>query len=136
MKAFSKKYIIKAGREAVYTALTNAKEVAAWSGSPAKMNAKPASAFSLWEGSIHGKNVTVSRKKIVQQWKEKGWDNYTTVSFIISEAKGITTVELIHEGIPDTSFKSIKNGWDEYYMLPLKAHVESQINPIPFLNIF
>jgi activator of HSP90 ATPase len=126
MKSFTKKYVIKASAQKVFDALTNPKLIEVWSGSTAKMNAKAGSLFSLWGGSIHGKNLEVSPTKIVQHWKEDKWKDFTTVSFQLDEAKGATTVKLVHEEIPDGSFKNIKDGWDQYYMLPLKEFVEAQ----------
>jgi activator of HSP90 ATPase len=99
MKSFSKKNIIKAKQEDVFAALTHAKAIAGWSGTVAKKNAKQGSVFSLWGGSIHGKNVTVAKDKIVQQWKEKNWEGFSTVTFNLSETKTSTIGELVHQAI-------------------------------------
>jgi activator of HSP90 ATPase len=125
MKSFAKKYVINASAQKVFEALTKPKIIEAWSGSKAKMNAKAGSLFSLWGGSIHGKNLEVSPTKIVQLWKEDKWKDFTTVTFHLAEVKGTTTVELVHEEIPDSSFKNIKDGWDQYYILPLKQFAEA-----------
>lgn len=125
MKSFSKKYTIKVTPEKVFEALTNSKIIEAWSGTSAKMNAKAGSKFSLWGGSIHGKNLEVSKTKIVQNWKEEAWKEFSTVTFAIEPTKTGTVVTLTHNDIPDASFTNIKDGWDSYYMLPLKEFVET-----------
>jgi activator of HSP90 ATPase len=62
-------YKIKAPVKKVWEALVQPKDIAAWSGSPAKMNAKVGTKFSLWDGEIFGKNILVEpQKKLVQEW--------------------------------------------------------------------
>jgi activator of HSP90 ATPase len=40
-----------------------------WTGEPAEMSTEPGSEFSLWDGSIVGKNISFEPgKSIVQQW--------------------------------------------------------------------
>ena len=66
---FKKYYIIPAEPGEVYLALTNPTTIQLWSGEPAEMSTEPGSEFSLWDGSITGKNVEFDPgKKIIQQW--------------------------------------------------------------------
>ena len=57
MKDFKKYYIISATPEEVYLALTTPATIHLWSGEPAEMSTEPGSEFSLWDGSITGKNI-------------------------------------------------------------------------------
>ena len=69
MKDFKKYYIIPAQPEEVYLALTLPHTLKLWTGEEAEMSTEPGSEFSLWEGSIVGKNIAFEKdKKIVQQW--------------------------------------------------------------------
>ena len=69
MKDFKKYYIIPAEPDEVYLALTTPATIQLWSGEPAEMSTEPGSEFSLWDGSITGKNVEFEPgKKIIQQW--------------------------------------------------------------------
>ena len=106
--------------------MTTPKLIEVWSGTSAKMNAKAGSKFSLWGGSIHGKNIEVFKTRVVQDWKEEGWKDFPRVTFSLEPTKTGTVVTLTHDDIPDTSFKNIKDGWDAYYMLPLKEFVEAK----------
>jgi hypothetical protein len=109
----------------VLKALTGAADITAWSGQKASIDLRKGGYFSLFNGDITGKNRKVSKKQIVQDWKESGWEAHSIVIFNLSAGEGDTTVvELIHENIPDKSFAGIKSGWDKYYMLPLKKWVE------------
>jgi activator of HSP90 ATPase len=126
MKKLIKTYSIEASAEKVYAALTQPEIMTTWSGTEAENDPVEGGAFKLWGGSIFGKNTTVAAHQIVQDWQEENWDNSSKVTFNINESNGATEVELIHEDIPESSYNSISNGWDEYYMLPLKALVEGQ----------
>ena len=57
MKDFKKYYRIAATPEEIYTALTNPLTLELWTGETALMSTEPGSEFSLWEGSIVGKNI-------------------------------------------------------------------------------
>jgi uncharacterized protein YndB with AHSA1/START domain len=63
MKDFKKYYIITEEPEIVYQALTNAATIKLWTGEEAEMSTEPGSEFSLWEGSIVGKNIEFEQGK-------------------------------------------------------------------------
>jgi len=69
MKDFKKYYILPVPPEEVYLALTNPLTIELWSGEKAEMSTEPGTEFSLWDGSIVGRNLEFETgKKIVQQW--------------------------------------------------------------------
>ena len=69
MKDFKKYYTLNASPEEVYAALTQPATIQLWSGTVAIMSTEANSEFSLWEGSIEGKNLEFEKdKKIVQEW--------------------------------------------------------------------
>ncbi len=116
MKDFKKYYIIPAPPEDVYLALTNPNTIHLWSGEPAEMSTEEGSEFSLWEGSIVGKNITfVEGKKIVQQWYFDGQPEDSIVTIVLHAHKQGTSVELKHSNIPDQDYQDIVEGWDEAY---------------------
>jgi activator of HSP90 ATPase len=124
MKTIRKTYKTDATPAEVYQALTDEKMIELWSGSKAEMDLKDNGLFSLWEGSIHGKNLKVEKNQIIQDWKEDKWDNYSKVTINILVLDNGTEIELIHEDIPDKSKEAIDQGWDEYYFGPLIELVE------------
>lgn len=126
MKSLTKKYKIQASANDVYKALVKQEIVALWSGEEAVMTDKEGDKFSLWGGSIHGKNREVSKSRIVQEWQEKGWEKPSKVTFNILDKDGATELELIHEDIPEASYNGIDDGWDEYYLGPLKKLLENR----------
>ncbi|MCX6304894.1 MAG: SRPBCC family protein [Bacteroidetes bacterium] len=121
MKDFRKYYTIPALAEDVYTALTNPVTIQLWTGEPAEMTTVPGSEFSLWDGSIVGKNIEFEPgKKLVQQWYFGDQPEESIVTILL-HAKGMSTsVELSHTNIPDEDFEDIEDGWNNSYFGSLR----------------
>ncbi len=114
-------YTIKSTPDQIYLALTNPLTIHLWSGEEAEMEDKEGSEFSLFEGSIVGKNLElIPGEKIVQQWYF-GEEGEPSVVSIKLHPKGVnTSLELRHINIPDEDFDDIVEGWNEVYMNRLK----------------
>jgi len=120
MKDFKKYYLIPAPPEDVYLALTNPLTIQLWSGEPAEMSTEPGSEFSLWDGSIVGKNIAFEQDKmIVQQWYfgEQQEESIVTIK-LHADSKG-TSIELRHTHIPDSDYDDIVDGWNTVYFQSL-----------------
>ncbi|WP_374950463.1 SRPBCC domain-containing protein [Mucilaginibacter sp.] len=116
MKDLKKYYLIPATPEEIYTALTNPITLELWTGEPATMSTEPGSEFSLWEGSIVGKNIEFEEgKKIVQQWYFDGQSDDSIVTIKLHPDKNGTSVELRHTNIPVSDFDDIADGWRDSY---------------------
>jgi activator of HSP90 ATPase len=117
LKDFKKYYTLPATPEEIYTALTNPLTLELWTGEEAVMSTEPGSEFSLWGGSISGKNLEFEQdKKIVQQWYFDGEPEISIVTMKLHPGKNNTTsVELRHTNIPDKEYQDFAAGWDEYY---------------------
>jgi len=116
MKDFKKYYTIPAPPHDVYAALTNPLTLQLWTGEAAVMSTEPGSEFSLWDGSIVGKNLEFEEgKKIVQQWYFDGQPEDSIVTIILHAEGGGTSAELRHTNIPDKEYRDFVHGWDEYY---------------------
>ena len=87
-----------------------------WTGEEAEMSTEPGSEFSLWEGSIVGKNIAFEQgKKIVQQWYFDGQEEASVVTIKLHPHKQGTSAELLHTNIPGEVYKDFVEGWDESY---------------------
>jgi activator of HSP90 ATPase len=128
MKDFKKYYTISATPEEVYMALTNPLTLELWTGDETEMSTEPGSEFSLWGGSIVGKNLEFEpNKKIVQQWYFDGEPEESIVTIKLHEGKNNgTSVELRHTNIPDKEYNDFASGWDEYYFGPLAEFFEGE----------
>lgn len=125
MKDFKKYYLLPAPPEEVYMAITNPKSIALWTCEEADMSTVPGSEFSIWNGSIVGKNIAfVENKKIVQQWYFEGQVEESIVTIILHEHKNGTSVELKHTNIPDADYSAFVDGWDESYFGSLMVFFE------------
>jgi len=120
VKDFKKYYILPATPEEIYMALTNPLTIELWTGEEATMSTEPGSEFSMWEGSIVGKNLEFEEgKKIVQQWYFDGQPEASIVTIKLHPDKKGTSVELRHTNIPDADYDSLAEGWDDSYFGPL-----------------
>ncbi len=125
MKDFKKYYRIQATPEEVYTALTNPLTIELWTGESAVMSTEPGSEFSMWDGSIIGKNLEFEEgKKIVQQWYFDGQSDSSVVTIKLHPDKESTSVELRHTNIPDADYADISDGWSDSYFGPLAEFFE------------
>jgi activator of HSP90 ATPase len=125
MKIYKKYYIVPATPEEVYVALTRPEMLTLWTGEDAIMGTEPDSEFSLWEGSIVGKNLEFEpNKKIVQRWYfDEREDNSVVTIKLHKDPKG-TSLELVHNNIPEEDYENITDGWDNVYMDMLIAFFE------------
>ena len=116
MKDYKKYYILPATPEGLYMALTNPITIQLWTGEEAEMSTLPGSEFSMWEGSIVGKNLEFEEnKKIVQQWYFDGQPEESIVTIKLHDDKHGTSVELKHTNIPDEDYNDIVVGWNDAY---------------------
>jgi activator of HSP90 ATPase len=116
MKDFRKYFNIPAPPDELYKALTFAPTIELWTGESAIMPTEPGAEFSLWDGSIVGKNLElVEGKKIVQQWYFGDQPADSIVTMILHPVKQGTSVELSHTNIPDSDFDDIVEGWNGAY---------------------
>ncbi len=116
MKDFKKYYIIPTEPEILYAALTNPATIRLWTGEPAEMSTEPNSEFSLWDGSISGRNLVFEpNRKIVQQWYFGDQAEDSIVTILLHPHKQGTSVELRHTNIPDEAFDEITEGWTNTY---------------------
>lgn len=126
MKDFKKYYRIAATPEEIYTALTNPITIELWTGEAAEMSTEPGSEFSMWEGSIVGKNLEFEEnKKIVQQWYFDGQPEASIVTIKMHADKTATSVELKHTNIPDVEYNDMVDGWDSTYFGALTEFFEA-----------
>ena len=122
-----KEYRINAPVSEVWLALTNPKYIDNWGGGPAKMSAKQNSKFSLWGGDIWGINTEVTEsKKITQDWYGGDWPAPSRLTFTLKAKDGMTDLTLTQTRVPSGEQVDIDNGWDEYYLGPLKKYLESK----------
>ncbi len=125
MRDYKKYYLITAPPEDVYNALTFPATIQLWTGEEAVMSTESGSEFSLWGGSIIGKNLEfIEGKKIMQQWYFGDQKEESIVTIILHPHATGTSAELRHTNIPDQDYKDICDGWDNSYFGSLQEFYE------------
>ena len=85
------------------------------------MSTVPGSEFSLWDGSIEGRNIEFETgKKLVQQWYFGEQPEESIVTIILHQRGMGTSVELIQTNIPDEDYDDMVDGWNNSYFGPLR----------------
>ena len=116
MKDYKKYYILHAPPIEVYRALTNPATMQLWTGEKAEMSEEEGSEFSIWDGSIVGKNLEFEEgKKIVQQWYFGEQEEPSIVTIKLHNHPQGTSAELRHSNIPDEVYDEFTDGWDNSY---------------------
>lgn len=97
-------------------AITNPITIELWTGEVAEMSTEPGTEFSMWDGSIVGKNLEFEpNKKVVQQWYFEGQSDNSIVTIKLHADKNGTSAELRHTNIPDDDYNDIVEGWNDSY---------------------
>jgi uncharacterized protein YndB with AHSA1/START domain len=127
MKDYKKYYIVGETPDMVYKALTSKVIIQLWTGEEAEMSEEAGSEFSLWDGSISGKNLEfIPDKKIVQEWYFGEQEEPSIVTILLHEHKQGTSVELRHSNIPDDDYEDIIEGWNTQYFGALIDFYENE----------
>lgn len=117
MKDFKKYYIIPAPPEDVYLALTQEPTIMLWTGDQATFVAEPNTEFSLWDGSIIGKNLEFEpNKKLVQQWYFGDEEAPSIVTLKLHAHNQGTSLEVRQTNIPDEEYNDLIEGWTNEYV--------------------
>ena len=124
-KTIRKMYKISSTIDRVWQALVDPKVINEWGGGPSKMDSEVGNEFELWNGDIYGKNIEVeSKSKLVQEWFGGDWAKPSILTFTLKKDKEGVILELEQKEVPDEEFEDIDDGWDEYYLGPMKQMLE------------
>lgn len=125
MKSFNLKYLINAPKGKVWEALVDPKIIKEWGGGPVKMKGEEGFDFSLWGGDIWGKNTKVVKNKLlVQDWFGGRWAAPSKVTFELKEKGSKTLLALTHSDLPEEGWEDFVDGWNNFYLGPLKTLLE------------
>jgi activator of HSP90 ATPase len=124
-KTINKVYKISSSVDQVWKALVDPETIDEWGGGPSKMNSRVGSDFELWNGDIYGKNIEViENSKLVQEWFGGDWAKPSIVTFTLKKDIKGTVLELEQNNVPKDEFDDIDQGWDEFYLGPMKEMLE------------
>ena len=115
-------YTIKAPVDKVWQSFVDPTVIEKWGGGPAVMDDKVGTNFSLWGGDIYGTNTeVVANKLLAQDWYgDKTWEKPSKLVFNFESNGNETVVNLVQYDVPTSEVEDIANGWQDYYMGPIK----------------
>jgi len=112
--------------EVLYNSWLSSSEHTKFTGSKAVIKPVVGSKFSAWDGYISGKlQILEPFKKIVQSWRTTDFpadcpDSILEIRFEKKD-KG-SKIILMQSEIPDGQGQSYKQGWKDFYFLPMKKY--------------
>ena len=117
--------------ETVFTALTNTRQIAMWSGQRGKVQPTIGGKIELFDGWVKGLVLAYeSGKRLSFTWKPAEWakeSQSSIVTFVFKPTKTGSTLKLKHWGFPnDSELQSHKAGWTEFVFDPLKMYLISK----------
>jgi activator of HSP90 ATPase len=125
--AFSVSDIVPASPQAIYDAwLDSAGHAAITGGKPARISREVGADFTVWNGYITGRNLTLEPgRRIVQSWRTTKFakdDPDSQIEVLLEPVAGGTRVTVHHTNVPDGHTSYRDTGWQQSYFDPMKAH--------------
>ena len=129
-KSFTVSVSFPCSPEAVFTALTNTRQITAWSGQSGKIQPTIGGTMELFDGWVKGIVLAYeSGKRLSFTWKPSEWAKDQQASIVTCQFKPTKTgtkAILKHSGFPnDSELQSHKAGWTEFVFDPLKLYLIS-----------
>ncbi len=114
-----------AAPHAVYETLMDSRRHARLTGAPARISRKVGGAFTAYGGGLSGTALElVADHKIVLAWRADDWPtgHHSRATFTLTRlATGGTRLRLYQSGVPAAQAAGVRDGWIQYYWMPLKA---------------
>eukprot|EP01016_Furgasonia_blochmanni_P010815 TRINITY_DN1466_c0_g2_i3.p1 TRINITY_DN1466_c0_g2~~TRINITY_DN1466_c0_g2_i3.p1 ORF type:complete len:134 (+),score=32.11 TRINITY_DN1466_c0_g2_i3:213-614(+) len=108
----------------IISVMNNDSEVSKYTRCLAKIEPKPDTEFSLYEGRIVGRILTLEdEKRIVQEWKMNDWSVSSTVeiTFKVYDEDGCK-VEIKQTGFPsNVDSRKLEDGWMSQIIKPMST---------------
>ena len=117
----------KASPHEVYETLMDSKKHSKFTDSEAHISREIGGKFSVYNGEIEGVNLELMPdQKIVQSWRYGDWpkDHYSKATFSLKKISGGTRLTFTQTGVPEEFYEDIRQGWHDYYWLPMKERLE------------
>jgi uncharacterized protein YndB with AHSA1/START domain len=131
VKSFTLSITFPFPSETVFTALTNIRQIAAWSGQRAKVQPIIGGKMELFDGWVKGIVLAYETgTRLSFTWKPAEWaidQQASIVTCRFTSTKTGTRLTLKHSGFPsDSEMQSHKDGWTEFVFDPLKMYLTSK----------
>ncbi|MDO8663966.1 MAG: SRPBCC family protein [Candidatus Liptonbacteria bacterium] len=113
----------KVSPSVVYNALMDSKTHSKFTGGKASISKRVGGKFTAFDEYCSGENLElVDGKRIVQSWTATEWPkgHYSKVTYELKKDGIGTKLLFTQTGVPIEYYKSILQGWKDYYWNPMK----------------
>jgi len=128
--SFSISVILDAAPGILYEAWLSSNEHGAFIGDTAKIAAKVGGKFSIWDGYITGKTIELEPPgRIVQTWRTTEFPEDapdSKIEILITKTKNGSKLTINHSELPPGEAPEYKQGWKEYYFVPMKEYFKNK----------
>jgi activator of HSP90 ATPase len=131
MNGFTLSEVIAAKPEEIYRAWLSSEGHTAMTGSPAVVEGQAGGEFSAWDGYIFGRTLALTpNRRIVQTWRTSEFPDDASDSRLdvdLEEVGGGTKITLKHSNLPADQVDSYRQGWEDFYFVPMREYFRSKI---------
>ena len=110
----------------LYDAFLNSQVHSAFTNSPAVINNRPGGSYSAYNGYISGVILSLDPgRRIIETWRTTDFhddDEDTILQIDFIPEQELTRVVLTQTNLPEGTADGYKQGWIEYYLVPLKDY--------------
>lgn len=127
MKNIRQTVTFKTSPHDIFEMLMDSKKHSEFTGSEAKISRKVGGSFSTWDGYSTGVNLKIVKdKRIVQKWRANDWPegHYSVVTIELKKDNGNTKLIFTQTDVPEDQYKSISDGWIEFYWSKIKEALD------------
>jgi activator of HSP90 ATPase len=118
--------LLPATAKRIYAAWLDGAEHGAFTGGAATCEPRVGGKFTAWDGYIAGTTVELAPfRRIVQTWRTTDFPAESPDSrleVLLAEVDGGTRITLRHSGIPDGQEAGYRDGWEQYYFVPMREY--------------
>ncbi|WP_257454783.1 SRPBCC domain-containing protein [Archangium lipolyticum] len=117
---------LSAAPEAIYDALLDSRQHAAFTGFDAEIDAREGGAFVTCEGRNSGYTLAlVPGRRIVQAWRHRDWPehHYSIATFELAPMGRGTRLTFTQVGVPAEAYAALDEGWRTTYWGPLARYL-------------
>jgi len=112
--------------EVIYNTWLNSELHAAMIAGDADIKPEEGYQFSMWDGYISGMIISlVPNREMILSWRADEFDEDapdSNLDIFLEEENGATIFRLEHYNIPEELVEDYKQGWEDYYLVPMREY--------------
>ena len=118
------------GPQSIYEAWLDSEEHSAFTGSSASVEGRVGGQMTAWDDYISGVILELEPYgRIVQSWRTTEFpegSEDSRLEILLEAVEGGTSLTFLHSDIPDGQGDMYSEGWEDYYLRPMRAYFEGE----------